>query len=45
MRFGLSQVCAVAGTFFLGILSGSMAGTGLAAFTAKGLPQSAWVMQ
>jgi uncharacterized membrane protein len=35
----------IAATLGAGILAGILVGTGLAAYTAKGLPETSWVMQ
>jgi hypothetical protein len=36
---------AIFATFCVGLLAGIMVGTGLAAFTARGLSEAPWVMQ
>jgi len=42
MQFALRSIAALISTFFVGLLAGILVGTGMTAFTARGLPESAW---
>jgi len=45
MHLDLRNTVALIATFGIGLLAGILVGTGLSEFTARGLPESAWVMR
>jgi uncharacterized membrane protein len=45
MTLDARNTVAIAATLGTGVVAGILAGTGLAAFTAKGLPEASWVMR